>query len=249
MSISAVGSIATSSGVATLAVNPTNVGDILILTYGISSTGATVSSVSGGGVTTWNSYQSEKNTSQGTAFWWGVVTATGSSTITIVNSSATYSLVALGALQFTSSIAGTWSTDGAGSNNSGIASSGNYPSLTPAGANELYVAMGFMDAGSPTGSTAGFTYINGIGATDSESVMTFVYNVSASNPTAQRPAWGQGGSAPFVVCSGLLNLTPLAWAPSHKPPISAAVARAASWCKRESGLFAPERGLVVPRLA
>lgn len=212
MAITAVGSLAVSTGAYTLAVSPTAVGDILVLAVpALASSAHNPSAVSGGGVTTWNHINGYASAAgiPTADLWWGVITATGPATITITDSTST-SVIAMACQQFTGGT-GTWAADGTGANSGSAtaATSGNYPSLTPAGANELYVACGCFSIGGPGGSTSGFTYANPIGATGNEAHAAFVYNPSASSPTAQSPAW-TSSSGRYALAAGLLAFTPSA---------------------------------------
>ena len=209
MSISAVGSIYVSNASANLSVSPTAIGDILVLVGG-SNDGGVVSSVSGGGVTTWNQLVGEANTGVGSDMWWGVVTTTGTANISTTSSGST-GFQCLAALQFTGGGTGTWSADGSPSGFFGNATSGNYPSLTPGVAGELYIAT--MAAASTTtfgGSTAGFTYNNTVGGTGQERYTTFVYGDVSS---AASPAWTNSNGVNYAGGAQLLKFTPLS-APS-----------------------------------
>ena len=80
-----VGSITLVSGTKTISVSPTAIGDILVLCIGSNGAAIYASAVVGGGVTTWIKSASGGSTGfDGSAeVWFGVVTATGSSSITI----------------------------------------------------------------------------------------------------------------------------------------------------------------------
>ena len=83
--ITAVGSFTSKTGTAltTLAVTPQTLGDVLVVFAEAGTTGATVSSVSGGGVTTWTKGVGFIGTGGvDTEIWFGKVTATGAQTIT-----------------------------------------------------------------------------------------------------------------------------------------------------------------------
>jgi hypothetical protein len=182
MAITTVGSLASGHGVNTLSVSPTAIGDVLVLYLGDQYA---TTSVAGGGVTTWN--RGETDLGGVVSVWWGIVTATGASTITIVNSAASYTLTTLATQQFHGP-SGHWTQDGAACNTTGQwngLSSGTYPPLTPTGSNELYFAMQFGNQWDG-GSTAGFTYNYAVSGNGTASL---VYSTSASSPTSQAPAW------------------------------------------------------------
>ncbi len=188
MAISAVGSLVTGMASGTT-VSPTAIGDVAILSL-LYQTGT--AAPTGGGVTTWTKLTpTASSAGPFSEIWWGVITATGSSTVSSggTNSQLSYQ-------QFHSSVAGTWAADGAGAAASGTASSGTWPSLTP-GSNELYVGAGNFYA-APSGSTAGFTY------SFWSSEFGFVYSLNASG--AQAPGWAQP-RALYAVTSGMLKCT------------------------------------------
>ena len=253
MAISAVGSIAISNGVNTLSVSPTAIGNILVLTVPNTGSGVNtpLTAVSGGGVTTWVlvAWGGYRTPGYGIDLWYGVVTSTGASTITITASSPSYGSMALGCLEFSGGSAGTWSLDGGGSSQNGHTSSFSYPSLTPSGANELYVATCVSSSLSTSGQTSGFTYIVPLGLTGNEANGTLVYNVAASSPTAQSP--NQSTSLAYWQAAAILLIfTATPPVKSRRPKgLPAAVRRANNYFKRESGLWEPERGLIVPRAA
>lgn len=230
MAITAVGSLAVSNASYTLAVSPTAVGDILVLSVlALADLADNPSAVSGGGVTTWNHIIGYVGgTGVPTAdLWWGVVTSTGAANITITDATST-TVLTMACQQFTGG-AGTWAADGTGGDagSATLTTGGNYPSLTPAGTNELYVGCLMPASGSPGGSTSGFTYSNPIGSTGNEAKGAFVYNPSTSAPTAQSPAWTSANGR-WASAAGLLTFTPtnILVAPVIK---TQAVQRASVW--------------------
>src|ERR1035437_1560669 len=226
MAITAVGSTASATGTAlkTLAVSPTAIGDVLVLGVACASTTVHISAVSGGGVTTWTKLilANPGSTEGDSELWFGPITTTGAATITITTTAS--SSITLFARQYNGpGGVGTWATDGAGaaSTSTSTASSGNYPSVTPANSGELYVGLANLPAGSLGGSTANFTYAN-------QSFAQFVYNPNASTPTAQSPAWTQS-TANWSACSALLTFTPT--------PITATGAAAATFVGAGAGVI------------
>ena len=154
-----------------MTVAPGAVGDVLLLaietkypgTPAIASTG-----VAGGGVSTWNkvlSYASRDGL-HGQALWWGVVTSTGSKTLTAsFNSAATKgnsaSATSLDVQEFRSSrgAATVWSIDGSGKVDTGVATkSPTYPTLTPSSGTDAY--FGYLAVNGPDrpSSTPGVVY-------------------------------------------------------------------------------------------
>jgi hypothetical protein len=161
--VTAVGAMAdgTGTGLSSLAVNPTTVGDALVLTVRISAASATVTSVTGGGAN-WiqvGSYQD--STSSGLEIWLGTVTATGPSTLSVgYSSSVSSSGVELVAQEFTAGLgsASVWTKDvAAGQTNPSSATIAS-PSLSAANAGELYVGYSRSPGQVLAGSTPGVTY-------------------------------------------------------------------------------------------
>ena len=193
----------------TTTVSPTAIGDVVVV--GAQSYNGvfpqTQGAPTGGGVTTWN----EMATGSGGGIiintYWGVVTSTGSSTLTITMSGSP-NFMFVSYQQFHSSVSNNWAQDGVGGNNAGSASSGNYPSQSPVGSDELYVGNAWIGAGSGTigGSTAGFVYTNfGNGAFNAAQ---FVYALGATTPNAYSPAWTQSPSDIYATLAGLLRIAP-----------------------------------------
>ena len=206
MSITAVGSLAVGNPIP---VSPTALGDVMVAFFAVDCTISVshILSVSGGGVTTWDELTPSSTTGENyTRMWWGVITTTGSSTITPTYDDTAYlSYVAYAAQQFTSSVPGTWTADSV----YGVAddfttlgpSTGNYPSVIPTGSHELYVGAGIFLLGTDAGATTGFTYT----AFGSGSYAEAVWNENVSNPTAQAPNWSApSGVTVLGVSSGLL---------------------------------------------
>jgi hypothetical protein len=159
MAITAVGSLVTTD-TNSVTVSPVTIGDVLVLAFN-NNPGAgntAVTSISGGGVSTWSLLVRIVGSGSlaGCELWMGTVTTTGSSTVTVsAGLGVNYSTAVQ---EFHSSTAATWTADGVGNTAMGTASSGNLPSVTPAGSNELYVGMLGTGDGSVGGSSTGFTY-------------------------------------------------------------------------------------------
>ena len=101
-----------------------------------------MSSVSGGGVTTWNKaagFDGYLNADE--EIWYGKVTSTGSSTVTVAWSGSVSGLsTEYTAQEFNTALgSGTnWSVDKTGTLNNSSSSTVTYPSLSPSTAGELY---------------------------------------------------------------------------------------------------------------
>lgn len=176
--ISTVGSTVVSSSTS-ISVDPTAIGDILIVAA-CAGTGITIS---GGGVTTWNTLVTEDGANKALYIWMGVITTAGSATIT------------LSALSFNNFCqqfhrsSGSWTEDSSGGPTTGSSGVETLPSLTPSHAQELYV--GFMCSqyfGFGAGSTSGYTY-----NVPSSSYDGFCFNQACSS-SAQAPSFSSGVS-------------------------------------------------------
>ncbi|HTZ10130.1 MAG TPA: hypothetical protein VMB72_13730, partial [Acidimicrobiales bacterium] len=202
-SISAVGSVAQHSGtgVTTLGLSPQHVGDLLALAVKADSSSATVSAVAGGGVSSWSRAQASTGYSgHDLEIWTGVVTAAGSSTVTVSFAAGVSSTeTALLAEEF-STTGTSWAVDtGAGISNAS-STTATYPKLTPSGSGELYFGYDAIAQTGAAGSTSGFSYA----VTTDADVATWDTAVSAAvQPTAkQSPAGTSGGVAILVASSG-----------------------------------------------
>jgi len=165
-SIGATGAAATSggTGTTTLPVSPTAVGDVLILASNLTSTSLSISSVAGGGVTTWTRAGNFVGTTNTLSIWMGRVTTAGAATITVTPSGSiaavTHRMIAQ---QFTSAggAGTTWAVDvaGTGRNNSS-STTVTYPTVVPGGANRAYIGYGqTTSTGLTTGATSGYTVL------------------------------------------------------------------------------------------
>ncbi len=212
VAISAVGSAASNvqtsaNTTTTVAVSPTAVGNILLWAAGMTTVvSMTVSTVSGGGVTTWTKIANQPNsTTAEVELWWGVVTATGSANITctVSNGSFMQSMASI-AQEFTGGP--VWSLDGTASGLTNTSSTTiTYPTQTPADTGRAYFGAS-LTGGTPntTGQTSGYTVIK----TSATSGLTLFYNpavaVSAQSPTAT----STGASTSASVGSLMMALDP-----------------------------------------
>lgn len=151
----------------TLAVNPLELGDLMLVAGYVASATTHYTALSGGGVTTWQNIGPQFVGTSGTysmSLWMGVVTTTGSSTITATGSASLSGVNnGMAALELTlHSPAAIWAVDGSvGTLSNASANTVTFPTLTPAVAGELYFGMSTTTADSPTGSpTTGFSSFN-----------------------------------------------------------------------------------------
>jgi hypothetical protein len=194
-----------------LGVNPQHVGDLLILTTDSAAGGGAItgaSGVSGGGVTTWNQGTSYNDTFRNAYIdaWWGVVTATGASNITVTGFTAgafngLWSQEFADPLHLFSLIAATPAAGSSGTS-SGSGTAVTYPSLLCAGATDyLYIGRAFSIFGNMNaGSTPGFTY-TGPGSSQRQ----VAYNLAAAGTqgcAATQTNTGSYDVAAMIIGSG-----------------------------------------------
>ncbi len=184
--------------------SPKQLGDLLVLLVKVDSGTAKASSVSGGGVGSWTqaaTYAGYAN--HQFSVWTGVVSATGSATVTIgFSASVSGTEVGLEAQEFSSSAGAstTWAVDTSGGISNPSGSTTNFTALTPAGSGELYAGFNSVSNGNATaGSTPGFTY----SVTPDGDVVAFDTSVSSKvQPTApQNPANVSGGIGVLITAS------------------------------------------------
>ena len=178
MAFTAVGSFTQAT---TLTPSVTTVADGDLYLLGIQAQSATVhpTGVSGGGCTGWTQMGTTYSGTQGTcniSVWAGQVASAGTATLT-VTLSGTAPAMRIAGQEF--SATGAWAYDTSGGKST--ASSNTFPSLTPAGAGELYFSWSDVDSLS-AGSTSGYTY-------DEDSHSNWcVFNPSCTS-SAQAPAF------------------------------------------------------------
>lgn len=205
-----VGSMWSNNGVAltTLAVNPTTVGDILVLATASYGDEDLVTAVSGGGVTTWTEliYALPSGGDGQTSLWWGVITSPGPSTITITTSATYFNFLVC--QQFTMGGAGVWTADGsAASTSTAFEVSGTMPSVTPSTTGpELYIGALMSSSTGGTGADPDVVYegTGTVAITGWNYGLLFLYNPNAGLPLAEAPAWGAPVSYGYVACSALI---------------------------------------------
>jgi hypothetical protein len=198
------------TGNTTLSVNPQTVGDLMVVYAKVPNTSISLTSVSGGGVSTWTKGVQFFATAvtEDMEIWFGKITTPGPSTITFTWSASVSSLITeCGAQEFTAGFGSStvWALDTSGTINNTSSSTVSFPPLTPANTGELYVGYCWAQNNSAAGSTAGFTYT----LTPNVNINTYDPNVSSAvSPTAtQSPA---GNSAGVAVLIHVSNASPLA---------------------------------------
>ncbi len=147
-------------------VSTTAVGNAIMVGIRTNSTTLTVSSISGGGCT-WTLAGRFTSTLRGRSYeiWIGQITAvvTNATATVTWSGDATVKTQSYNPQEFGNGVQSTWTRDGAqtvGVETSTTSATLAWPSLTAAGAGELYFAKGSVNTGIPTatGTPAGFTF-------------------------------------------------------------------------------------------
>lgn len=191
ITITAVGSLVTHNNQPavtseTVSVNPTAVGNLLAVAIETKypaghSFGTT--SVSGGGVTTWNQALAFSSVDgiHRVELWWGVATSTGASNLVVgYNPDATTqadgtSATSVDVQQF-SAPGATWGVDVTGSNDTNVAGTNPpFPTLTPTSGTECYFGYLAIPGSVTAGSTPGCVYQADVRGNET------VYNVAVTS--------------------------------------------------------------------
>lgn len=106
--------------------------------------------------------------------------------------------------QFHNSTSTTFSIEATNTASFSGVTSGNYPSLSPSGSDELYVAGLEVYSISTGGATSGFTYIDVTGG-GYLGAGALVYYLGAASPNAYSPAWTIDTPQPVLTCSALIK--------------------------------------------
>ena len=191
------------TGLTTLSVTTQTVGDVLVVCAEVDSATPTVSSISGGGVTTWT--RGVQFAGSGTSeeeIWFGPVTTTGTSTVSFTwTSPVTSDTTEYSAQEFSAGLGTStaWALDTAGTLDNASSTTIAFPAATPAGSGELYFGYTVAGTTASNGSTPGFTYT----ATASGNITAYDPDVSgAVSPSAtQTPAGTSSSVAVLLIVS------------------------------------------------
>jgi hypothetical protein len=186
---------ANGTSLATLAVVPVAVGNFLLFGVKISSGTFTVSSVAGGGVTTWTKILGATDATNAgrEEIWGGVVTATGSATVTATYSASPGVNCDLWASELHwSGGTPTWVSTASNSKINASSTTITWPTLTSAASGGDQAYWGFERAQAATvtaGSTSGFTYsavstANGLAVFNGTLAVSTGYAPTATNSVA-----------------------------------------------------------------
>ena len=182
MTWSAVGGLIQATS-ATFSLTPGGAGDLILLEVTVPPDSAVICSSAASSNATWTLLASLTGVNvQGTAaVLAGTVTGTGTATVTLTFTGGSPAAIRAGGQEF-SSTAGSWALDAHGNEDDASATT-DYPTLTPAGAGELYFGYAYNSESSVAGSTSGYVY-----ESDAHS-NGLCYNVSCTS-SAQTPVWG-----------------------------------------------------------
>jgi hypothetical protein len=212
--ITAIGAFQLSGGTGTAAIlaSPTgasvgNVGDAVLVTTHIASATVHITAVASAapaGAATFTHLGGTVSGAHSVDLWLGVITSAPLNQLNFTGSAAITSTVNTYTVQ-TISAGGqgtTWAADGSmGTSTNAVASTTiTYPSLTPAGAQELYFGYGISGSALTTGATAGYTV-----HTDTP-VNAVLWDTNVSG--AQSPTSTQTSSATSVGVGCLISATP-----------------------------------------
>jgi hypothetical protein len=171
----------TASGTAsTLAVTNTTVGDVRVVWAG-SSSGAPIASA--GGVTTWHTAEAFTGTETGSHMYiaWGLVTSTGSQTVSMTNSP--FETLSQQFVPPTGTVALDVAGTASGTTSAVVAGA----ALSPAAAGELWLGYGVAVGSTNAGNTTGVVY------TETPTENCIGWNLSAPGTAGYAPNWTQSG--------------------------------------------------------
>lgn len=191
---------------ATQAITTVAVGDIVIVGVMIASTSITVSSIADtSSRITWQSATTIAGTdstdTDRSEMWYGVVTSTGTTTVTVTYSGSVTSILCRLFVDSWSSSDGSssaWSVVNTGGPTRTVSSGTiTYPSVTSGSAGGLYEGFAFGNQVASAGSTSGFGYLD-----PSSGIGQICFNGSLADNTAYQPTASYGtNSASYVIAA------------------------------------------------
>lgn len=230
-SIQAVGGLGSTTGgtaITTVVTNPALVGNLLVVWGEVNSATIHYTTLSGGGVTTWTHLLGPFVGTSGTYsmdMWAGVVTATGSATVTAAASGSLSGLqTALIAQEFTLwSSAAIWTVDTTGSQSNASSTTASFPSLTPVQGGELYVGQAYSPTGLSGTAPANYTAPSSWNLT----INNLLYNPQLGTG-AQAPTITKGTGTSFTI-GALIKGTLPAGNPKMRVTSYGAIQRASTY--------------------
>jgi hypothetical protein len=157
--ISALAPLYSAQNATSLPVSPEALGDLMVLAVAFNggTSGATVTSVSGGGVGTWAKSNTIQQNGEVIQLWWGVVSTTGPFTVDL-STTGTFVTEEVVAQEFYASSRGTWGVAGLPGQAKSATSTVLFPNLTATSSPELYFGYAVVAGVVLSGCTTGFTY-------------------------------------------------------------------------------------------
>ncbi|MGH9089597.1 MAG: IPT/TIG domain-containing protein, partial [Acidimicrobiales bacterium] len=173
-----------------LAVAPVKVGDLVVLSMQLHTSGVLISGISGGNVASWQRAVSYTNTTTDSLHyevWWGVAAATGPATATInYTGAASQFPIELVADSFTTATPLTWSVVATGGSSNPSSSSTTFPPLTSGTAtDQLYWGVSEEESAGTSTPTPGFA------GNDTANANCFLYDGGLTPGTVYAPTCGE----------------------------------------------------------
>jgi hypothetical protein len=174
----------------TMTINPLKVGDLVVLSMQLHTTGISVTGITGGNTGGWQRAVAYNNTGTDTLHyevWWGVATATGPSAVNITYSGDVSNwAIELIADSFTTASALPWAVVTSGGSSNPSSGSASWPALTSSGlADQLYWGASEEESEATSSPTPGFT--TGVTANGN----CFVYDGGLAPSTTYAPTCGE----------------------------------------------------------
>ncbi|MGH3188646.1 MAG: hypothetical protein ACRDOL_15510, partial [Streptosporangiaceae bacterium] len=178
------------SGDNSIMINPVKVGDLVVLSMQLHTTGISITGITGGNVGSWQRAVTYTNTGTDTLHyevWWGAVTASGSSVVNISYSAdVSQWAIELIADSFTTSSTLPWSVVTSGGSSNSSSTSASWPALKSSSlADQLYWGASEEESSATSSPTAGFTSnLTGYGN-------CFLYDGALAPSTTYAPTCGE----------------------------------------------------------
>jgi IPT/TIG domain len=143
-------------------INPEKVGDLVVLSMQLHTTGISITGITGGNVGNWQRALTYTNTGTDTLYyevWWGVATSTGPSTVSIAYSAdVSQWAIELIADSFTTASTLPWAVVTSGGSSNPSSTTASWPALTSNNlADQLYWGASEEESNATSSPTPGFT--------------------------------------------------------------------------------------------
>jgi hypothetical protein len=177
-----------------ITIDPVKVGDLVVLSMQLHTTGISIASITGGNVGAWQRAVAYTNTGTDTLYfevWWGVTTSTGPSAVNISYSADVSRWpIELIADSFTTGTTPPWALVTSGGSSNPSASSASWPALkSGSAAYQLYWGASEEESSATSSPTPGFTSnVTSFGN-------CFVYDGALATSTTYAPTCGESPAA------------------------------------------------------